>query len=440
MLRPPQTAALRETICADLSHHADWADRWNLHGLLEAWEGRFAKAADSFGHAMKLSPGYGTARWNLRWTAILAGTGTASLPGQPNHGSTDPEQPEELLGVSRNLQAGVVVPDMTGSIGPASRFFALALAACRRDDGAVQRALEDYREAVPTASELLATAGLAHADGTLRHSRLAEIAEAGRLNPNFRELFRCAGHIEDQAGQEDEARRLFALAALFSGSPAAFHVDLGEIASRRGKPNEAFRFLERAVTEAPDWEKPHLLLGFEHSLAGNPAAALPSLERAAALRPRWPDVLYQLGLVQHALGRNEASIRTFENAVGINPEYLVARIALANLLFEANRGGEAVPHYERILDEGMTTPTLVGRFGYALHAGGARIRAEEIFLEAIGRDPGRPEILALYGLFLAETDRKLEARTVWDRAMESSPGPEIRERIEEMRIDISVEE
>jgi tetratricopeptide (TPR) repeat protein len=443
MLDPAQLAALREALCADLAHHAEWADLWNLHGLLEAWEGRPREACDSFHRALKRNPGYGTARWNWRWIDRLAAGGdgvTVAVPPTPTHGGSPPEQPDELLSTVRNLVAGVPSDVDESSESPAVRFFGLVLAAESGDRSRIENALRRLREAVPISSELLATAGFTHADGSLRLPRLAEIARPERLNPDYRELFHRAGHQEEVRGREDEARRLFALAALFSGEPAAFHVDLGEMASRRGDTEEALRFLRRAAEESPDWELPSLLLGYEHSVRNEPAEALPCLERAAELRPRWPDVLYQLGLVQHALGRNEEAVRTFERAVGINPGYLVARIALANLLFEAKRGGEAAPHYERILDEGMSTPTLVGRFGYSLHAAGARIRAEEIFLEALGREPGRPEILALYGLFLAETDRRLEARAVWDRAMQSDPSPETRERIEEMRIDISVEE
>ena len=47
LLRPTQVAALREALCADLSHYTHWADLWNLHGLLEAWEGNLETAANS---------------------------------------------------------------------------------------------------------------------------------------------------------------------------------------------------------------------------------------------------------------------------------------------------------------------------------------------------------------------------------------------------------
>lgn len=133
-------------------------------------------------------------------------------------------------------------------------------------------------------------------------------------------------------------------------------------------------------------------------------------------------------------------MRAMESALGINPSYVVARIALANLLFETSRAADAAPHFERIFEEGMDTPFLAGRFGYSLHAAGDRNRAEELFLDTISKDRNRPELLALYGQFLAETDRRLEARTVWERALATNPPDRIRAEIETMRAEVAVED
>ena len=83
-----------------------------------------------------------------------------------------------------------------------------------------------------------------------------------------------------------------------------------------------------------------------------------------------------------------------------------------------------------VLDEGFQTPLLSGRFGYAVHAAGHRTQAEEVFLKAITYDKDRAEILCLYGLFLAETDRVVEARAVWERARATDPPEDIRRRLD----------
>lgn len=427
ILEPRQVAGLRESLRQDLGSHPEWPDLWNLHGLLEAHEGNLEKARSSFAEALRRNAAYRAAARNLAWVELLAGgspVGTEDM----DHGA--------VLGAVRTLLHGLPPRASWADRDPSAAFFAVALAARAGTGQALDEAVGRLRAALDGADLLLEAAGL-FASGRPRPGAMEELGCPERMNPGYSDLLRRAGLLESLEGRDAEALRLHALGGLFDGGHAAFLVEQAEIDSRAGRPDLALEKLTEAVRARPQWARARAALGYELSRRGQAPEALQHLSAAARLEPRWADVRYQLGLLLHATGRNDDAASAMEGALAINPGYLVARIALANLLFDAHRPAEAAPHYERVLEEGMDTPFLAGRFGFALHAAGDRNRAEELFLEAIAKDRGRPELLALYGQFLVETDRRYEARLVWDRALASNPPDRVRAEIETMRAEIA---
>ena len=425
-----QSAAVRESLRNDLGAHPEWADLWNLHGLLEAYEGNLEKGRASFAEALRRNSTYRVARANLVWAELLAGEGTTAA---------DDLEHATVIGAVRTLLQGSSPKAGWSDGSPAAAFLSAALSARSGTAADVDGALEKLRALLPGADDLLETAELM-AGGRVDTRLLADIGRPERMNPGFADLLRRAGRLESLSGRDIDALRLHALAALFEGGSAAFLVEESEIAARNGRSDEALDLLQEAVHCRSDWARARAALGYELSRRGRALEAIEHLREAIRLEPRWADAHYQYGLLLHAAGRNEDAMRAMESALGINPSYVVARIALANLLFETSRPADAAPHFERIFEEGMDTPFLAGRFGYSLHAAGDRNRAEELFLDTISKDRNRPELLALYGQFLAETDRRLEARTVWERALATNPPDRIRAEIETMRAEVSVED
>ncbi len=430
LLESRHVAALRESLRQDLGSHPEWPDLWNVHGLLEAHEGNLEKARSSFTEALRRNAGYRAASRNLAWVELLTGgspVGTEDM----DHGA--------VLGAVRTLLHGLPPRAGWADHDPSAAFLAAALAARSGRPAQLDEAIARLRGLLDGADDLLEAAELAEG-GRVHPGRLDELARPERMNPGMSELLHRAGRLESIAGRDADALRLHALAALLDGGRAAYLVERAEIASRAGQPDEALRHLRDAVAARPAWARARAALGYELSRRGEAEESLEHFAQAARLEPRWADVRYQHGLLLHATGRNAEAVTAMEAALAINPGYLVARIALANLLFDAHRAAEAAPHYERVLEEGMDTPFLAGRFGYALHAAGDRNRAEELFLEAIAKDRRRPELLALYGQFLVETDRRYEARMVWDRALAASPPDRVRAEIETMRAEIAIQE
>jgi tetratricopeptide (TPR) repeat protein len=431
-LSKSQVASLRRGLKTEIATHPSWPDLWNLQGLLHAYEGDFAGALADFQEAMRINPAYGRARWNANWASVLAHP-SRPLPFEPPKESTA-TQPPELLDTVRAALLSGPSPAERSPRTPALAFALLAMHAAAGRKSEFAATLEALRALDDGIDEVFRTAGLCGAGGPDR-TRIAELGNPRLVNPGLGDLLTQAGRMESLAGSADEALRLFALAALFEGNRAAFLLERADLLIREGRHDEVLPLLQEAVEARPDWYQAHLALGYELSVRGVLKDALPHLEKAVTLRPEYPDVQYQYGLLLHAAGRNEEAIRTMERALTQNPSYLVARIALANLLFEDHREADAAPHYARVFEEGIETTSLAGRFGYSLHAAGSRNRAEELFLEAISQDQERPDLLVLYGTFLAETDRLFEARTVWTRALRCEPSAETRERIQALLDD-----
>ena len=420
-----QLASLRESLRVETSLHPSWPDLWNLQGLLHAYERDYDSARECFRRAVKRNASYWRAQWNLCWVGLLA---EPSRPFRREPAETARAlQPPRLLTIVHNLLQSRIPVAEHGPENPILGFAILAVHAARGDADAFRESLAALRSMDRQIDQLFEAAGL-WADEGPDATRIAGLGRPELLNPGFCDLMRRAAHFESLSGREDEALRLFALAALLEGNRAAFLLEKAEILGRRSE--DVLPLLKDALAARPDWFQTHLALGYELSVQGILHEALHHLERAVSLQPRYADVQYQYGLLLHAAGRNEEAIATMRKALERNPGYLVARIALANLLFEEKREAEAAPHYARVFAEGIETPSLAGRFGYSLHAAGSRNHAEELFLEAISQDRERPDLLCLYGMFLSETDRTFEARTVWTRALRCDPSPETRERLE----------
>ncbi|MBZ0269006.1 tetratricopeptide repeat protein [bacterium] len=433
LLDARQTGTLREDLTRRLRLHPQWPDLWNQSGLLHAHERNLQQADSDFAEAERRHRDYVSARANRSWVASLLGTTAPALPPRT------PPRTKAALGFVRNLAAGVAPShDWTGD-DAGMAFLALLHAAGGHGPESVEEAHARLLHVAPESDRLLEAAGWMDS-GHLSVRTIRHLSHPERLNPGFADLLLRVSYLDAMAGRDAEAERLQAAAALYRGDVALYLVEQGETASRRGNSDGALEFLREAVDRNPDWHRAHQSLGYELSARGIVGEALHHLADAARLAPKYADVHYQYGLLLHAAGMNEEATDAMGRAVASNPTYLVARIALANLLFEADRAGEAAPHYEHVLEAGIETPALAGEFGYALHAAGHRNRAEELFLDAIARHRNRPELLAHYGQFLMETDRSLEAKAVWDRALESNPSDRLRVELETLLDEIPTDQ
>ncbi|MBD3237330.1 MAG: sulfatase-like hydrolase/transferase [Candidatus Eisenbacteria bacterium] len=302
-----------------------------------------------------------------------------------------------------------------------------------------RRLLDEALEADPGNPEALRVLGVA----LLRLGASDEAVElyTGLLErfPGDVELQLNLGRALLQSEDADRAAELFA--ALLETDPdneAARNL-YPRALRRAGRVAEARRFLEREAERA-DEEGPALAmramyeweqgdLEEAHRLAAEALALDPALPDALALVGEWnwrrahaeaeaghhasADSLLRLARGQMsraleldpltslaafrmawAMGRDgdlEKAEELYRRALAENPSMIEARVNLANLLNQTRRPGEALRHYEMVLERGAESPDILVNYGVALINLGRTREAGEAWERALALDP-EPEV------------------------------------------------
>lgn len=288
--------------------------------------------------------------------------------------------------------------------------------------------------------------------------------------------------LEEQ--RYEEAVRLFAQAAEADpGDYAAlFHLALAQ--SMLGRDEEAIAAYRRVLALKPGLYEAELNLGILLVRARRATEALPHLEAAASLRPGqpraqlyWGLALFEAGRYNEARGKLEQSLaldpasplahlglartllkldqlaeaeRHFRKASELDPSlrgalrelavalenkgereraiavYLefpedpAARERLGNLLLEAGRAAEAVPHLEWAVSK---APTIANRTALALARArsGDSEKALEEMRQIVAAHPGEAGLRLLYGRLLRDQRRFAEAAREFSRYVEARP-------------------
>ena len=122
-------------------------------------------------------------------------------------------------------------------------------------------------------------------------------------------------------------------------------------------------------------------------------------------------------------GRTDEAVAVLESAVAASPSEPSAYLALADLLAEKERHGEA----HKVLDDAAKRfpkdPLVVFQRGALYERAGEVVRAEAEFREVLSRDPDHAPTLNYLGYMLAERGVRLqEALRLIERALAIDPG------------------
>lgn len=274
------------------------------------------------------------------------------------------------------------------------------LGAAYLDRGDLDSAVTELSRAVelrPDHPRALYLLGVAYArrgdehDAILALERAATARRVGVDRPGFPEAWLALADVQRRRGDDEAAVDAYR-AALDAGvgesaMRAEIYRGLGSVYLRQRRYDKAVRELRKAVAATPDDTETQGLLGRALYLKGDYDTARLCLERAAqAARPD-PLGLASLGDLFERLGRvadaRDAYQRALASADG--DVQVAARLGLARL---------------------------------ALAAGDAQAARVEA-LQALERDPARPDILATLGRVYASAQQWDEALSAYDRALVS---------------------
>jgi small GTP-binding protein len=272
------------------------------------------------------------------------------------------------------------------------------LGAAYLDRGDLDAAVTELSRAVelrpdhPRALYLLGVAYARRGDESEAISALERAATARRVGvdrPGFAEAWLALADVHRRRGDDDSAVDAYR-AALDAGvgdsaMRAEIYRGLGSVYLRQRRYDKAVRELRKAVAATPDDTETQGLLGRALYLKGDYDTARVCLERAAqAARPD-PLGLASLGDLFERLGRTGDARDAYQRALGADDAdvQIAARLGLARL---ALASGDAL---------------------------GARTEA----LQALERDPARPDILTTLGRVYAAAQQWDDALAAYDRAL-----------------------
>ena len=277
------------------------------------------------------------------------------------------------------------------------------LGAAYLDRGDLDAAVTELSRAVelrPDHPRALYLLGVAYARRGDEHDAIAALERAatarrvGVDRPGFAEAWLALADVHRRRGDDDSAVDAYR-AALDAGvgdsaMRAEIYRGLGSVYLRQRRYDKAVRELRKAVAATPDDAETQGLLGRALYLKGDYDTARVCLERAAqAARPD------PLGLA-----------------------------SLGDLFERLGRVDEARDAYQRALVANDADVQVAGRLGLArlaLAAGDAQTARTEA-LQALERDPTRPDILVMLGRVYATAQQWDDALGAYDRALVAGAG------------------
>ncbi|HRP10244.1 MAG TPA: tetratricopeptide repeat protein, partial [Terricaulis sp.] len=247
-----------------------------------------------------------------------------------------------------------------------------------------QRALK----AAPTRGDIWVNLSIAHM--TLRaHRQALDAAEAAlRLDPaNARALLASASarrELDDLAGAEVALRK----AAALNSANGQTWTALGVVLRLRGAPGEALQCYARA--RALGYASPELE-DAEASAELDVGAIASAARRARALTAAAPAYVAGHALLAHILwehdearAEGEDPLAPITQAAAAQPRHHALRMALADLLLEANRPAHALEELAALRRE-ADTPQAAAAHAMALEQLGEIGAAETVYADAIAR-------------------------------------------------------
>jgi tetratricopeptide (TPR) repeat protein len=124
----------------------------------------------------------------------------------------------------------------------------------------------------------------------------------------------------EEAGELEQARRWYVLAARLDASDAVIPFNLGNVLDELGRAREAEIAYRQAISREPDFADAWFNLGVLKEKQGREEEALESYERAFAVEPTYADALHNAALLLIRRRRFEAALPLLERIGALSPE------------------------------------------------------------------------------------------------------------------------
>lgn len=185
-------------------------------------------------------------------------------------------------------------------------------------------------------------------------------------------------------------------------------------AHRQGRLEDAMAAYDRILAGAPDQPDALHYRGMLRHQTGDSAGAAEDMARALALRPRDANFRFNLAEVLREAGRPDESLPHYKKIVELAPGDGDARFGLANAQFDLGDYAGAVRSYQAAARAIPDDPEIRNNLGNALLQLGETESAAEAYRAAATLDPGYAEAVA--NLASALASHETDAAEAWQRA------------------------
>lgn len=178
-------------------------------------------------------------------------------------------------------------------------------------------------------------------------SEPANLADRSGAPPAYRETFASMALILEALGAPEAGQVALARALDQGADLAAAALDLGIAFAQGGCPSAAASLFRRVILLLPAHAEAHARLGEALAAQRRPEESLEALENARRLDPLRAATHLSVIPVLNELGRGETAEAYCREAVGLLPRHVGLRCALAHLLLNRGRAGEAAELFEQ---------------------------------------------------------------------------------------------
>ena len=289
-------------------------------GVMQARDGRFARAAEQLERAAELDPDFpqvqsslGVAYFNSGRFDEATGPLARALAARPADAGLKRMLAMAWLNLGEHGKAAELLRDDPELGTNPSLQFAYGLALVKSDQAArAERVFSRLLAEHGDSAELSVLLGKAHAQMGDFDSAVEACRRALRLQPGVAEANATLGVIYLRQGRMAEAEAALRAELAVNPTDLQSQQNLAYVLDAEQRPDEALPLL-RAVLEAkPDFADARYLLGRILLAQGAAGEAVEHLEAAARLAPDDASIHYQLGQAYQRLGRTDEAERRFE--------------------------------------------------------------------------------------------------------------------------------